>query len=122
MNAIYIWFLPNQLYLPPAYHRAHFDSQAHRNRLATLIGDADGALPIPQDVRVSRLVSDQPTEINYRPASRQHGVYAFVIEGCAQMQGTALSRRDSLGVWDVDAVPLQTGAGHSDVLIVETVM
>jgi redox-sensitive bicupin YhaK (pirin superfamily) len=122
MNAIYIWFLPNQLYLPPAYHRAHFDSQAHRNRLATLIGDADGALPIPQDVRVSRLVSDQPTEVNYRLASRQHGVYAFVIEGSAQVQGTALGRRDSLGAWNVDAVSLQTGSGRSDLLIVETVM
>ena len=122
MHAIYIWFLPNQLLLPPSYHRAHFDSQAHRNRLTTLVGEAEGALPIPQDVRVSRLVSDQPTEIDYRPASRQHGVYAFVIEGSAQVQGTALGRRDSLGIWDIDALPLQTGPGRSDVLIVETVM
>ena len=122
MHAIYIWFLPNQLLLPPSYHRAHFDSQANRNRLTTLVGDADGALPIPQDVRVSRLVSDQPTEVNYRPASRQHGIYAFVIEGSAQVQGTALGRRDSLGTWGVEEVPLQTGSGHSDLLIVETAM
>ena len=122
MNAIYIWFLPNQLYLPPAYHRGHFDSLANRNRLSELVGEAAGALPIPQDVRVSRLVSDQPTELSYRPASRQHGVYAFVIEGGAQVQGTALGRRDSLGTWGVDAVPVQTGAGHNDLLIVETVM
>jgi len=122
MHAIYIWFLPNRLYLPPAYHRAHFDSLAHRNRLTELVGEAEGALPIPQDARVSRLVSDQPTETTYRPASRQHGVYAFVVEGSAQVQGTALGRRDSLGIWGVDAVPLQTGAGHNDLLIVETVM
>ena len=122
MNAIYIWFLPNQLYLPPAYHRAHFDSQANRNLLTELIGDAAGALPIPQDVRVSRLASDEPTELLYRPASRRHGVYAFVIEGSAQVQGTPLGRRDSLGTWGVDAVPLQTGAGHNDLLVVETVM
>ncbi|HRH87697.1 MAG TPA: pirin family protein [Rubrivivax sp.] len=122
MNAIYIWFLPNRLYLPPAYHRGHFDSQANRNRLTELVGEAEGALPIPQDVRVSRLVSDQPTELTYRPASRQHGVYAFVIEGGAQVQGTALARRDSLGTWGVDAVTLRTGAGHNDLLVVETVM
>ena len=86
------------------------------------MGEASGALPIPQDARVSRLVTDQPTDIDYRPASRQHGVYAFVIEGQAQVQGTALARRDSLGTWGVDAVPLRTGAGHTDLLIVETVM
>ncbi len=71
---------------------------------------------------MSRLVSDQPTELNYRPASRQHGVYAFVIEGGAQVQGTLLSRRDSLGTWGIDTVPLSTGSGHNDLLIVETVM
>ena len=122
MHAIYIWFLPNRLYLPPSYHRGHFDSQANRNRLTELVGEAADALPIPQDVRVSRLVSDQPTEVNYRPVSRRHGVYAFVIEGEARVQGAALARRDSLGTWDVEAVPLRTGAGHNDLLIVETVM
>lgn len=122
MHAIYIWFLPNRLYGPPAYHRAHFDSQSNRNRLAELVGEAANALPIPQGVRVSRLVSEQPTDLTYRLASHEHGVYAFVIEGSAQVQGTLLSRRDSLGTWDIHAVPLSTGSGHNDLLIVETVM
>lgn len=122
MHAIYIWFLPGELYLPPSYHRAHFDAQANRNRLTELIGDADGALPIPQDVRVSRLVSDEPARVTYRPASRQHGVYTFVVEGSAQCDRTRLGRRDSLGVWGVDAIELQTDAGHSDLIVVETVM
>ncbi len=55
MNAIYLWILPGQLYLPPSYHRAHFDTRKRRHRIEQLVGDADGALPMPQDLRVSRL-------------------------------------------------------------------
>ncbi|WP_338441197.1 pirin family protein [Synechococcus elongatus IITB4] len=122
MQVIYIWFLPEQLYLPPSYHRGHFDLQANRNQLATLVGEANGVLPIPQDVRISRLLSDEPTELTYRLASRQHGIYTFVIEGSTQVDGVALDRRDSLGLWDIDAVQLKTSSGRNDLLIVETVM
>ena len=44
MHAIYMWFLPDQLLLPPSYGRNHFDALANRNQLVTLVGNADGAL------------------------------------------------------------------------------
>ena len=121
MNAIYIWFLPEQLYLPPSYHRSHFDAQAGRNRLVTLVGDAAGALPIPQDVRVSRFVADAPAAQTYPLISPGHGVYAFVIDGAIKFNGTSLGRRDSAAVWGVDSVAYEA-TGDADVLFVETVM
>ncbi len=122
MNAIYIWFLPQELYLPPSYHRKHFDTQAARNRLTQLVGEADGALPIPQDVRVSRLVSDTPAKVPYPLISQRHGVYAFVIEGSARFGDVALDRRDSAAAWGVDSVPCETGPGKTDILFVETIV
>jgi redox-sensitive bicupin YhaK (pirin superfamily) len=123
MHVIYVWFTPDELYRPPSYHRAHFDAHAGRNRLVTLIGDAgEPALPIPQDVRISRLTTDLPTSITYRPASTRHGVYAFVIEGGCEWNGARLNRRDSAGIWGVDAVDCTTAPGRSDVLFVETIM
>lgn len=121
MNAIYVWCLPERLYLPPSYHRGHFDAQAGRNKLVTLVGDADGALPIPQDVRVSRYVADAATQCTYPTISPRHGVYAFVIEGAATFNGTSLGRRDSAAVWGVDTVDFAT-EGNADVLFVETLM
>lgn len=121
MNAIYVWFLPGQLYLPPSYHRGHFDAQAGRNKLVTLVGDADGALPIPQDVRVSRYVADTATQRTYQAISPRHGVYAFVIDGSVTFNGTVLGRRDSAAAWGVDRVDFAT-SGDADVLFVETVM
>lgn len=121
MNAIYVWFLPGQLYLPPSYHRGHFDAQAGRNKLLTLVGDAEGALPIPQDVRVSRHVADEAGQYTYRTISPRHGVYAFVIEGNATFNGEALGRRDSAAAWGVSEIAYQT-EGDADVLFVETLM
>jgi redox-sensitive bicupin YhaK (pirin superfamily) len=122
MNAIYIWLMPNQLYRPPTYHRAHFDYRKRRNCIEQLVGDGDGALPVPQDIRVSRLVTDAGKIFPYRLRSTAHGVYVFVLEGAVNLNGTKLGRRDSSGVWDVEQVELTATADATDVMIVETLM
>jgi quercetin 2,3-dioxygenase len=73
-----------------------------------LVGDADGALPIPNDIRVSRLVADSGSKQSYRP--RSHGTYIFMIEGSLRTVDTLLGRRDSIGVWNVDVIECQTAA------------
>jgi quercetin 2,3-dioxygenase len=122
MNAIYLWFLPEQLYLPPSYHRAHFDAQTGRNQLVPLVGDAERALPIPLDVRVSRYVSDLPGQRTYNLSSTRNGVYAFIINGEAIFNGVTLSKRDSAAVWGSAAVEFSVGTVSSDILFVETTM
>jgi quercetin 2,3-dioxygenase len=121
-HIIYIWFMPGQLYLPPAYYRGHFDFRTRRNRIEQLVGEADGALPIPNDIRVSRLVADGGGKQIYRPRSPSHGTYVFVLEGSLACEGTLLGRRDSTGLWGVDEIELQTRTDATDVMIVETVM
>jgi len=120
MEAIYLWLLPDHLLLPPAYGQGHFDEAAGRNRITPLVGD--GALAIPQDAKVSRLLSDGPGTYAYRPRSPGHGVYAFVLDGSLACDGTWLGRRDSKGIWDADKIALQTGPGTTDALLVETIL
>jgi quercetin 2,3-dioxygenase len=122
MHAIYIWFLPNQLYLPPSYHRSHFNIGARRNRIEQLVGDADGALPIAQDVRISRLISNHPGSYTYSPRSEEHGVYAFVLEGEMRCADTLLGRRDSAGIWGTRSIACETTLDETDVLFVETIL
>lgn len=120
MNVVYIWILPDQLLLPPRYSRAHFNALANRNSLVTLIGNADGALRISQDVTVSRMISTREQVIEYRPKSPAHGVYVFAIEGEVTCNDTTLGRRDSAGIWGADCIYLKTGREEADILIVET--
>jgi quercetin 2,3-dioxygenase len=98
MNAIYVWVLPNRLMLPPSYSRGHFDTEAGRNKIVTMVGAGEGALPIPGDVKLSRLVSDHAGTHSYVPLSATHGVYIFALAGEVTCEGTTLGRRDSKGM------------------------
>ena len=122
MNAIYVWVLPNRLMLSPSYARSHFDAEAGRNKIMTLVGTDDGTVPVPQDVRVSRLVSDRVGLYTYVPASGEHGVYIFALDGEVTCEGTTLRRRDSKGIWGVEQLTCQTGPMNTDLIFAETVM
>jgi quercetin 2,3-dioxygenase len=121
-HVIYIWLLPRQLYLPPSYYRAHFNFRLKRDRIVELVGDQDGALPIPQDARVSRLISDRGGSYAYLPRSPAHGVYVFVLEGELRVGDIALSRRDSAGLWGATRLDCEIAADATDVILVETIM
>ena len=97
-----------------------FDAIANRNKLVTLVGNADGAIRVSQDVKISRLVSDTRVAVEYLPSSTDHGVYVFVLEGSAACAGTSLRRRDSKGIWGAESISLQTDSQESDLLIVES--
>ena len=120
-HVIYIWMLPAHLMTPPSYLRRHYDRVERLNTLTEIIGTAEDTVPIRQDARVSRLVTDRAGSFTYRPRSRHHGVYAFVVEGGAKVDGQQLGRRDSLGVWDSDTVGIET-AGTADLLFVESIL
>jgi redox-sensitive bicupin YhaK (pirin superfamily) len=122
MKVIYIWLFPDQLLLPPSYQAAHFDIRIRRDRIEQLVGDADGALPISQDFRISRLVTDNAKNYVYKPRSVSHGVYLFVLEGEMRIGETLLRRRDGAGLWDVESIECQVSADASDVLFIETAM
>jgi hypothetical protein len=122
MKAIYLWMLPDRLLLPPSYQVGHFVADQGRNRITTLIGNEPGAVPVPQDARVSRLVSDTPNAFSYRPRSCEHGVYVSVLEGELRCNGTLLARRDSKGVWNAAEIVCETNGSETDVLFVETIL
>jgi redox-sensitive bicupin YhaK (pirin superfamily) len=119
LNVIYVWVLPAQLLAPPSYRRARFDRAAGGGRITCLVGDAPGALSIGQTFKVSRLVSDADRRYAYRPA-RTNGLYAFVVEGEAEIGDATLTRRDSIALEGEDEVNIAVRASGTDLLLVET--
>jgi quercetin 2,3-dioxygenase len=122
MSVIYAWFLPDQLYLPPSYHRGHFDFRTRRHRVEELVGEADGALPIANDIRISRLITDAGGKHTYRPRSSSHGTYVFVLEGGLRCGDTLLERRDSAGICGAEEIECEAAADVTDILFVEVMM
>ena len=121
MNALYLWMLPDHLYLPPSYGRGHFDAKAGADRITPLLG-AGSPVPIAQDARVSRLYSTKSGRHVYRPRSARHGLYCFVIDGTLACAGTSLGKRDSKGLWGTGEIVLETGEATTDALLVETIL
>jgi redox-sensitive bicupin YhaK (pirin superfamily) len=119
-NILYVWILPDQLLLPPSYARGRFDAAHTSNRLVTLVGDADGAVRVSQDVKISRLSADRGITCTYRPNSCAHGVYAFVIDGNVSINDVRFARRDSFGVWGPARLTVNSDTEGADVLFVES--
>ena len=119
LQVIYVWVLPDQLLAPPSYRRGRFDRLAGANRIKCLVGDEEGAVPIAQTFKVSRLLSDADRNYVYRPAKR-NGVYAFVLEGDVEIAEAILTRRDSLALEGEDKLEIKVRTAGTDVLLVET--
>ena len=116
---IYLWTLPGRLLAPASYERGRFDAGVNSDRIACLVGDEKGALSIDQALKVSRLVTAAGGRHEYRmPAGR--GLYAFVLEGEAEIAGTALARRDSIGLEGTERIDISTRKAGADLLLVET--
>lgn len=120
LHVIYLWVLPGQLLAPPSYVRGHFDVKAGAGGITCLVGNVAGALPIGQAIKVSRLVNERSRTHVYR-ASPSQGVYAFVIEGEAEIAGAVLGRRDSLALIGRDRIEIAAGTA-TDVMLVETAL
>lgn len=118
-HIIYLWVLPGHLLAPPSYLRSRFDAEASAGRITCLIGDEKGALAIDQALKVSRLADGADGRHDYRvPAG--HGLFAFVLEGEAQVAGTVLGRRDGIGLEGEERVDIVTCSAGTDLLLVET--
>lgn len=61
---------------------------------------------------------DAGRHVTYRMNKKNTGVYIFVLEGNIDVQGKTLSRRDGIGVWDVEQVEIQS-VSNSSILTIE---
>jgi quercetin 2,3-dioxygenase len=121
LQVIYVWALPDRLMAPPSYHRSHFDAAAKGDRIQCLVGKEAGALPIRQDLALHRLVGAAGKTYTHRTGP-QHGTYLFLLEGAAEIGGTRVERRDSIGLVGTDRIEIAVKADGTDLLLVDTAL
>jgi hypothetical protein len=105
---------PSSSSLRRPIRRGRLDRVAGANRISCLVGDEEGALPIGQTSKVSRLAERGRRTHLYRPAKAK-GFYAFVLEGEAEIADAILTRRDSIALEGEEAfvVPATLARGNS---------
>jgi redox-sensitive bicupin YhaK (pirin superfamily) len=64
---------------------------------------------------------DNETQTSYEIKKAGNGVYAFILEGAAAIEGQSLEERDGLGLWNTDTVQVKAQAG-SRILLMEVPM
>jgi redox-sensitive bicupin YhaK (pirin superfamily) len=113
-----IWVLPNKRGLTPVYQQKQFEFAAQHNKWQTLISSQDSsAISINQDAVFSIADLDAGTKIDYA-LTYAGGVYAFILEGNATVNGADLDRRDGIGIVDVTQLSV-TAKERLQILVIE---
>ncbi|MHB8206125.1 pirin family protein [Mucilaginibacter sp.] len=122
-NTLQIWLFPKERNIKPRYDQKNFNDVLKPNQLTTLISpdnDAD-TLWINQDAVFSMGDFEPGQTINYDVKIPGNGIYIFVIEGAAKIDGHMLNKRDALGVYDLSSLTIETEA-QSRLLLMEIPM
>jgi quercetin 2,3-dioxygenase len=105
-----IWVFPDKKNVTPRYDQQFFSSDDKKNKLLTVvspIGSQDGGVQIHQDAWFSLGNLDKGFEITYSFKNKSNGVYAFIIEGVATINGHRLERRDGMGITGTDSLKIK---------------
>jgi len=119
-----IWVFPNKRNVAPRYDQITLDPEARRNRFQQIVSpNADDAgVWIHQDAWFHLGRFDAGQGASYALKRPGNGVYAFVIEGSATVNGQELERRDGFGLWDAAGFDVKAGNNGVELLLMEVPM
>lgn len=114
--------IPNVEETKPEYHNYDIRPLLKRNELTTFISPS-GNTPahLLQDAWFSMGTLDAGHSVIYRMHKPRTGVYIFVIEGEINVAGENLSRRDGIGIWDIESVTIEA-TSETQILAIEVAM
>jgi redox-sensitive bicupin YhaK (pirin superfamily) len=124
-----IWVFPKYRNIKPRYDQRTFPIAARRNKLLTVVAPDSAVSPISelmplkmnQDAWFSLGSLDAKTQQIYTLNKKENGVYAFIIEGSATVNGQKLDRRDALGLSNISQLTIET-IENTEILLMEVPM
>lgn len=119
-----IWVFPKEKGVKPRYQQASFDFQSKKDSLQQIVSPSvdDDGLWIHQNAWFNIGVFGKGTALDYELHSPENGVYVFVIEDSFVVNGQTLEKRDGLGIWEVNALSLESLSDDAEVLLMEVPM
>ena len=118
-----IWVFPNEKNVTPRYDQIQIADFARPNQFSQILSPNkdDQGVWIHQDAwfHMGDFTSD--AETTYELKREGNGVYAFILEGEAEIEGQQLGKRDGFGIWDAEDFTVKARAG-SKILLMEVPM
>ncbi len=124
LRLLQIWVFPKLKDIQPRYDQKAFSIKGRKNQWQTIVsplGSKDGGMGMNQDAWFSLTDLDQGKELSYAPKLTTNGVYAFVIEGEAEINGQVLGRRDALGISETNEILIKANL-DSEILLMDVPM
>jgi redox-sensitive bicupin YhaK (pirin superfamily) len=124
LNLLQIWIFPKRRDVEPRYDQRAFEPADRVNKLQMLVSpmdNADEGLKIHQDAWIYRAKLEAGKDLSHQLHAEGNGVYAFMIDGSAEIEGKELGKRDALGIWETDILSIKAKA-DSDILLIEVPM
>ena len=125
LNLLQIWIFPEKENVEPRYDQKNFSELLSPNKLVTVVGpkgnDFENALWIHQQAYLSLGNFEQGTNFAYTVKGRNNGVYVFLIEGEAQIDGENLNKRDAMGISETETFEVSFNQ-PSKILLIEVPM
>jgi len=124
LQLLQIWVFPKLRDIEPRYDQRAFSIEDRKNQFQTLVsplGSGEAGMGINQDAWFSLINLDQDKEANYGIKLNTNGVYAFVIEGEAEINGQTLGRRDALGISETNEVIIKAKT-DTEILLIDVPM
>ena len=118
-----IWLFPNKRGVTPRYDQVKLENIQIKNRFNQILSpfEDDQGVWIHQNAWFHLGEFDRSVRQNYELKLADNGVYAFIIEGKANMAGQDLGERDGFGIWNVKNFKIEASPG-SRILLMEVPM
>lgn len=118
-----IWVFPNKKQVAPRYDQIDLKSVEKDNTFYQILSPNanDQGVWIHQDAWFNLGKFNSQTTTDYKLNKSTNGVYAFVLEGNAIIEGQQLNKRDGFGIWNTDTISI-TAEKDSKILLMEVPM
>ena len=118
-----IWVFPNIKQVDPRYDQISIREIEKENQFYQILSPSkdDQGVWIHQDAWFSLGKFSKKSKVDYKLHLSSNGVYAFMLEGNAHIQGQNLERRDGIGLWNRDSISI-VAEESSRILLMEVPM
>jgi redox-sensitive bicupin YhaK (pirin superfamily) len=118
-----IWVYPNKRNVDPRYDQIRLDPADRKNKLQQVVSPHPGkeGVWIYQEAAFFLGRFDKDLDVSFSLQKKNNGIYVFIIEGKADVEGQVLERRDGYGISETDALKIHTKQ-DTEILIMEVPM
>lgn len=123
VKVLQIWLFPNKKNVTPRYDQQAIRDLEVQNEFSQILSpnEADQGVWIHQNAWFSVGAFSEKKSTEYTLNAENNGVYAFIIEGEATIEGQKLEKRDGFGIWDTASISI-TAETNSRILLMEVPM